>query len=279
VYQSGYIIVYNYYASKERATPCQAVAARLYVNQTYSHLLSVVVVGNVIPSAVNQVHVNHFAAHASLYLTINFCQSVGVQVRVKVVALATADNSYTSVTSTSITAVASSVVVTTLCVIALLVSVLVEEIVGIATHCNVTTQAEPLASVVSVACHSSIEVHIVSVVQMFQALAADIPQEVLIAHVVEDVVSSVLGANIEALAHVHHIVRSVVAQARAVNEAEAVVILVVNAGDVPNTNNQDQVSSDITQASSAEDVAAITDNLLVVYTQFVTVAAFQDIFV
>ena len=73
---------------------------------------------------------------------------------------------------------------------------------------------------------------IVAFVPIFNALAAEIPPEVLIAPVVEDVVSSVLGANNEALAPVPPIVRSVVAPAKAVKEVEAVVILVVTSGEV-----------------------------------------------
>ena len=84
------------------------------------------------------------------------CQSVGVQVTVNVVALATADNWYTSVTSTSITAVASSVVVTTRFVIRLFVRVLVDVSDGITTHSTAMTPAETRAIVVSLAAPSSI---------------------------------------------------------------------------------------------------------------------------
>ncbi len=90
-------------------------------------------VGRVIPKAVNPVQVRVLETPASLYRTMSFCPSVGVPVRVKVVLFATAESSYTSVTSISITAVASSVVVTTLWVIRLFVKVFVELIVGMAT--------------------------------------------------------------------------------------------------------------------------------------------------
>lgn len=67
---------------------------------------------------------------------------------------------------------------------------------------------------------------------MLPALAAEIPPEVRIAPVVEEDVSSVLGANKDALAPVPPIVRSVVAPANAVNEVDGVVMLVAMSGDV-----------------------------------------------
>ena len=72
----------------------------------------------------------------------------------------------------------------------------------------------------------------VPLVPMLRALAAEIPPEVLMAPVIELVVSKVLGANSEAAAPVPPIVRSVVAPAKAVNETDGVVILVVMAGEV-----------------------------------------------
>lgn len=120
----------------------------------------------------------------------------------------------------------------TLAVILLFVRVFVLEIVGTVTHSTAITQADTRESVVSVACQSSIVVPIVATVQIFNALAALIPPDVLIAPVVDDVVSSVLGANIEADAPVPQIVKRVVAPAQAVKDVEAVVTLVVCAGEV-----------------------------------------------
>ena len=119
-------------------------------------MLITVVVGKVTPIAVNPVQVKPLAAPASLNLTINVCPSVGVPVKVNVVAFATALKSYTSVISVLITAVASSVVVTTLFVILLLVRVLVLEIEGITTPSTANTPAALLANVVSLACPNSI---------------------------------------------------------------------------------------------------------------------------
>jgi hypothetical protein len=67
---------------------------------------------------------------------------------------------------------------------------------------------------------------------MFNAFAAEIPPEVLIAPVIEVVASRVLGANRDALDPVPPIVNKVVAPAKAVNEVEVVVTLVVRSGEV-----------------------------------------------
>ena len=85
-------------------------------------------------------------------------------------------------------------------------------------------------------------VGIVIVVPMFKDLAAEIPPEVLIAPVIEEVASSVDGANNEALAPVPPMVSNVVAPAKAVNDVELVVILVVMSGEVPKTTSPDPVS-------------------------------------
>ena len=110
--------------------------------------------------------------------------------------------------------------------------VLVLEIDGMTTPSTAKTPAALLERVVSEASPSSIVVPMVADVPMFRALSALIPPDVLIAPVVELVVSSVDGMNTEALAPVPPSVRSVVAPARAVKEAVGVVILVVIAGEV-----------------------------------------------
>lgn len=133
--------------------------------------------------------------------------------------------------SVFIVGVALDVVVPVRFVTRLLVKVFVLEIDGITTPSIDRTPAEAV-SVFWVACPSSILVPTVRVVPMFPALAAEIPPDVRMAPVVEDVVSSVDGAKSEAEAPVPPIVSKVVAPAKAVNEVEAVVTLVVIAGEV-----------------------------------------------
>ena len=96
----------------------------------------------------------------------------------------------------------------------------------------------------------------VTVVPAFIAFAALMPPLVRIAPVVLLVASSVDGAKSDALAPVPPIVRSVVAPAKAVNDVLAVVTLVVNAGDVPNTSAPLPVSSVTAAARFADDGVA-----------------------
>jgi hypothetical protein len=72
----------------------------------------------------------------------------------------------------------------------------------------------------------------VPVVPTFRALAAEMPPEVRIAPVIEEVASSVDGKNVDALAPVPPRVRSAVAPARAVKDVLDVVIDVVISGEV-----------------------------------------------
>jgi hypothetical protein len=73
---------------------------------------------------------------------------------------------------------------------------------------------------------------IVTDVPNHAALAALIPPEVLMAPVIEEEVSRVLGKRVDALPPVPPRVKRVVAPAKAVNEVEVVVMLVVTSGEV-----------------------------------------------
>ena len=92
----------------------------------------------------------------------------------------------------------------------------------------------------------------VTVVPAFIAFAALMPPLVRIAPVVLLVASSVDGANMDALAPVPPIVRSVVAPAKAVKEASAQSSDVVIVGEVPNTSAPLPVSSVTAAARFAE---------------------------
>lgn len=111
-----------------------------------------------------------------------------------------------------------------------------------------------LLKLAAVAAHQTVRV-----VPILAAFAAEIPPEVLIAPVIDEVASSVLGANIEALAPVHPIVSRVVAPARAVNDVLAVVMLVVKSGEVI-----DWIPVNVFAASVLAIVADVVGKVMVV---------------
>jgi hypothetical protein len=95
---------------------------------------------------------------------------------------------------------------------------------------------------------------------------------------VPDAAGKVIAVPVPATAGAEIVAVPEVEPAKATEVAEATPRLgVTNVGEVANTKDPDPVSFEMTLANSVEEVKANTLSLSVVYTPFVTVAAFPDI--